>query len=140
MNQKWSTNMIPILASLIPTIVNKGMDLFDKKFESDGEKAEKKAEFEKYMQDQIQTAWNEEQKNLTERHKNDMQSDSWLSKNIRPMALVYLMALFTLAFFNDVPATVLEMLRDLLMTVFVFYFGARTIEKVGKMVTGIKSK
>lgn len=127
--------MIPALASLIPTLVNKGLELFDKKFESDGEKAEKAREFEKYLQEQIQVAWNEEQRQLTERHKNDMQSDSWLSKNIRPLVLVYLMGLFTLAFFNDVPQQVLQMLQDLLMTSFMFYFGARTIEKVGKMMT-----
>lgn len=126
--------MIPALASLIPTLVNKGLELFDKKFESDGEKAEKAREFEKYLQEQIQVAWNEEQRQLTERHKNDMQSDSWLSKNIRPLVLVYLMGLFTLAFFNDVPQQVLQMLQDLLMTSFMFYFGARTIEKVGKMM------
>lgn len=81
-----------------------------------------------------------EQGNLTERHANDMQSDSWLSKNVRPVALIYLMALFTLAFFMDVPESVLHMLRDLLMTVFVFYFGARTLEKVGKMAFDKKSK
>lgn len=130
--------MIPALAALIPTIVEKGMDLFDKKFETDSEKIQKKAEFEKYMQEQISATWEKEQEALTERHKNDMQSDSWLSKNIRPLVLVYLMALFTLAFFNDVPETVLSMLRDLLMTSFAFYFGARTIEKVGKMITGGK--
>lgn len=67
-----------------------------------------------------------------------MQSDSWLSKNIRPLVLIYLMILFTLAFFNSVPEAVLSMLRDLLMTSFAFYFGARTIEKVGKMITGGK--
>jgi len=127
--------MIPALASLIPTLVNKGLELFDKKFESDGEKAEKAREFERYLQEQIHVAWNEEQRQLTERHKNDMQSDSWLSKNIRPLVLVYLMGLFTLAFFNDVPQQVLQMLQDLLMTSFIFYFGARTIEKVGKMMT-----
>jgi len=127
--------MIPALASLIPTLVNKGLELFDKKFESDGEKAEKAREFERYLQEQIHVAWNEEQRQLTERHKNDMQSDSWLSKNIRPLVLVYLMGLFTLAFFNDVPQQVLQMLQDLLMTSFMFYFGARTIEKVGKMMT-----
>jgi len=71
---------------------------------------------------------------LTERHSSDMGSDSWMSKNIRPMALIYLMILFTLAFFMDVPSGVLEMLRDLLMTVFVFYFGARTLEKITAMV------
>ena len=127
--------MIPALASLIPTLVNKGLELFDKKFESDGEKAEKARGFERYLQEQIHVAWNEEQRQLTERHKNDMQSDSWLSKNIRPLVLVYLMGLFTLAFFNDVPQQVLQMLQDLLMTSFIFYFGARTIEKVGKMMT-----
>jgi len=130
--------MIPALASLIPTIVENGMDLFDKKFETDSEKLQKKAEFEKYMQDQITSVWAKEQEALTERHKNDMQSDSWLSKNIRPLVLIYLMLLFTLAFFNSVPETVLSMLRDLLMTSFAFYFGARTIEKVGKMITGGK--
>lgn len=130
--------MIPALASLIPTIVEKGMDLFDKKFETDSEKLQKKAEFEKYMQDQITSVWAKEQEALTERHKNDMQSDSWLSKNIRPLVLIYLMILFTLAFFNSVPEAVLSMLRDLLMTSFAFYFGARTIEKVGKMITGGK--
>ena len=90
------------------------------------------------MQDQISSAWNKEQDMLTERHKNDMQSDSWLSKNIRPLVLVYLMVLFTLAFFFQVPETILTMLRDLLMSSFAFYFGARTIEKVGKMITGGK--
>ena len=130
--------MIPALASLIPTIVERGMDLFDKKFETDSEKIQKKAEFEKYMQEQISATWEKEQEALTERHKNDMQSDSWLSKNIRPLVLVYLMILFTLAFFFNVPETVLSMLRDLLMTSFAFYFGARTIEKVGKMITGGK--
>lgn len=131
--------MIPrVLAALIPTIVEKGMNLFDKKFETDSEKIQKKAEFEKYMQEQITSVWEKEQEALTERHKNDMQSDSWLSKNIRPLILIYLMILFTLAFFFNVPETVLTMLRDLLMTSFAFYFGARTIEKVGKMITGGK--
>ena len=45
--------MLPILSSLIPTIVEKGMDLFDKKFGTDSEKIQKKAEFEKHMQEQI---------------------------------------------------------------------------------------
>ena len=130
--------MIPALAALIPTIVEKGMDLFDKKFETDSEKIQKKAEFEKYMQEQISATWEKEQEALTERHKNDMQSDSWLSKNIRPLVLIYLMILFTIAFFFNVPEAVLTMLRDLLMTSFAFYFGARTIEKVGKMITWSK--
>jgi hypothetical protein len=73
---------------------------------------------------------------ITDRHKNDMASDSWLSKNVRPISLVYLMALFTLAFVIAVPESVLTMLRDLLMAVFMFYFGSRTIEKVVHSVKG----
>ena len=65
-----------------------------------------------------------------------MTSDSWLSKNVRPLTLVYLMILFTLAFFRDVPEPTLQLLQNLLMTVFVFYFGSRTLEKITKMVKG----
>jgi hypothetical protein len=126
--------MSPVLLGLIPDLIGKAVDIFDRKFQSDAEREQAKREFESLATKELQSAWESEQKNLTERHKNDMQSDSWLSKNIRPMALVYLMGLFTLAFFNDVPETVLEMLRDLLMTVFIFYFGARSLEKVAKMV------
>jgi cation transport ATPase len=126
--------MIQALAGLIPGLVNKGVEIFDKKFQTESEKQAAIREYELTLQREVQQAWESEQRNLTERHNNDMKSDSWLSKNIRPMALLYLMALYTLAFFMDVPETVLEMLRDLLMTVFVFYFGARTIEKVTSMV------
>jgi cation transport ATPase len=128
--------MIQVLAGLIPGLVNKGVEIFDKKFQTDAEKQAAIRDYEMTLQREIQQAWESEQRNLTERHKNDMQSDSWMSKNIRPLALVYLMGLFTLAFFYNVPESVLEMLRDLLMTVFVFYFGARTIEKVTSMVKG----
>jgi hypothetical protein len=72
---------------------------------------------------------------LTVRHENDMQSDSWMSKNIRPMVLIYLMVLFTLAFFMNVPSGVLEMLRDLLMLAFGFYFSIRGAEKIAKIIT-----
>lgn len=71
---------------------------------------------------------------LTKRHQADMASDSWLSKNIRPLSLVYLMFLFTLAFVMDVPETVLNMLNDLLMAVVIFYFGSRTTEKIVGML------
>jgi hypothetical protein len=128
------------LVALIPDLIKKGVDLFDRKFESKAEKEQAAREFAVEMEDKIQTAWEAEQRNLTERHANDMQSDSWLSKNVRPLALVYLMALFTMAFFTDVPESVLGMLQDLLMTVFIFYFGARSLEKVGKMAASALSK
>ena len=127
--------MISALTTLIPTLVNKAVDIFDRKYQTDAEKEQAKNELARTLQEDIQNAWESEQKAITERHKNDMQSDSWLSKNVRPMALVYLMGLFTLAFFLDVPETVLEMLQNLLMTVFIFYFGARSLEKMTTMIT-----
>ena len=126
--------MIPVFASLIPKLLDKGMELFDKKFETEGEKEKAIQEFKAKAAEQVQDAWEAEQKQLTKRHEVDMQSDSWLAKNIRPLSMVYLMALFTLAFFYNVPETTLSLLRDLLMTVFVFYFGSRTLEKVTSII------
>ena len=124
-----------LLAGLIPGLINKGVDILDRKFQSDAEKQEAIRQYEAEAAQALQSAWDKEQENLTKRHANDMQSDSWLSKNVRPAVLLYLMGLFTLAFFSDVPETVLAMLQDLLMTVFVFYFGARTLEKGAKMLS-----
>ena len=122
------------LLAIIPSLVNKVVDIFDKKFQTEDEKEQAKQQLELIMKQQLQDAWNKEQAELTKRMQLDMTSDSWLSKNIRPLTLVYLMALFTLAFFRDVPQQTLDLLQSLLMTVFVFYFGSRTLEKITKMV------
>jgi len=122
--------MLSLLSGLLPGLIDKGVELFDKKFTTEAEKQKAIDEYKQETAKQLQAAWDEEQKQLTERHKQDMNSDSWLSKNVRPMALVYLMALFTIAFFMEVPESVLDMLQNLLMTVFVFYFGSRTLEKM----------
>jgi hypothetical protein len=76
-----------------------------------------------------------EQGNLTGRHVADMASDSWLSKNIRPMTLV---AIFTGYFTfgimdaNGVKAneTYVQLLGQWGMLVMSFYFGGRTLEKI----------
>jgi len=76
-----------------------------------------------------------EQNNLTNRHTADMASDSWLSKNIRPMTLV---AIFTGYFTfgimdaNGVKAneTYVQLLGQWGMLVMSFYFGGRTLEKI----------
>ena len=123
-----------ILASLVPNVVNKVMDFVGDKFQTEDEKKQAEAKIQQAVQEQIQNAWEQEQEQLTERMKIDMTSDSWLSKNVRPLTLVYLMMLFTLAFFRDVPEQTLQLLQSLLMTVFVFYFGSRTLEKITKIV------
>jgi len=82
---------------------------------------------------------------LTERLKLDMKSDSWLSKNIRPMALIFMTAVvsvlaFYTVFSGTLSATQLEALKawipffEMLMVVmYGFYFGSRGLEKMQKM-------
>lgn len=123
-----------LLATLIPEIVESGVEIFSKKFQTDGERRQAEFQFELALKEQLQNAWDAEQSNLTQRHANDMTSDSWLSKNIRPLTLTYLMALFTIAFFAEVPDKVMSLLGELLMVAFAFYFGARSFEKIAKIV------
>ena len=81
----------------------------------------------------------EMEKNITERWKMDMHSDSWLSKNIRPLVLVFLVVSTVLLIFIDAGAisfTVQDKWTDLLqlvlITVIGAYFGGRSLEKVKK--------
>ena len=86
---------------------------------------------------QLQADMNE-QDNLTKRAEADMKSDSWLSKNIRPMTLVYILtAYLALAIMDalglDISDTFVSLLGPWGMLVRSFYFGGRTLEKVMDM-------
>jgi hypothetical protein len=79
------------------------------------------------------------QKNVTDRWKADMNSDSWLSKNVRPVVLIFLVVSTVLMIFIDAGAisfTVEEKWTDLLqlvlITVIGAYFGGRSLEKRNK--------
>ena len=81
----------------------------------------------------------EMQKQVTERWKMDMQSDSWLSKNIRPLVLVFLVVSTVLMIFIDagtikfvVEDKWTDLLQLVLITVIGAYFGGRSLEKVKK--------
>ena len=83
-------------------------------------------------------AYQTEQVNLTERLKADMSSDSWLSKNIRPLTLIFiLVAYFTFAMmsaFNlETRGNYVELLGQWGMLIMSFYFGGRTLEKIMDM-------
>jgi uncharacterized membrane protein (DUF106 family) len=83
---------------------------------------------------QLQADMNE-QDNLTKRMEADMKSDSWLSKNIRPMTLVFILVVYTIfaalsAADIEVNNNYVELLGNWGMLVMSFYFGARTLEKV----------
>jgi len=79
-----------------------------------------------------------EQNNLTDRLKADMGSDSWLSKNIRPMTLLLILGgYFTFAMMSafdyDTNKSYVELLGQWGMLVMSFYFGGRTLEKIMDM-------
>ena len=76
-----------------------------------------------------------EQHELTDRLKADMGSDSWLSKNIRPMTLIAILTgyfIFALmsAFDRDTNERYVELLGQWGMLIMSFYFGGRTLEKI----------
>jgi hypothetical protein len=78
----------------------------------------------------------QEMESVTKRWSSDMTSDSWLSKNVRPMALIFLtfftMLLIYLDFYDDtiqVPEAWIELLKSLLLGVYIAYFGSRGLNK-----------
>lgn len=84
-----------------------------------------------------------EQNNVTQRQQADMASDSWLSKNIRPMTLVAIfLGYFTFGIMdaNGVKAneTYVQLLGQWGMLVMSFYFGGRTLEKIMEMKSNKK--
>ena len=81
----------------------------------------------------------EMEKNITDRWSADMNSDSWLSKNVRPLTLIFLVASTVLMIFIDagtinftVEEKWTELLQLVLITVIGAYFGGRSIEKRNK--------
>ena len=100
---------------------------------------EEKLEAERKIKDMIMGYEAEMQKQVTERWKVDMNSDSWLSKNIRPMTLIFLVVSTVLMIFIDagviafeVKDTWVDLLQLVLITVIGAYFGGRSLEKVKK--------
>jgi len=100
---------------------------------------EEKLEAERKIKDLVMGYEAEMQKQVTERWKMDMASDSWLSKNIRPLVLIFLVVSTVLLVFIDagviafeVKASWVDLLQLVLITVIGAYFGGRSLEKVKK--------
>jgi hypothetical protein len=90
----------------------------------------------------LEAAKNEDN-NVSDRWKADMASDSWLSKNIRPMTLVYILSAYLLfaglsAAGINVNESYVALLGQWGMLVMTAYFGGRTVEKVMEMRKGGK--
>jgi len=100
---------------------------------------EEKLEAERKIKELVSNHEVEMEKQITERWSMDMNSDSWLSKNIRPMTLIFLVVSTVLIIFIDagvisfeVKDTWVDLLQLVLITVIGAYFGGRSLEKVKK--------
>lgn len=100
---------------------------------------EERDAFEKEMTEIFIRAESEMQKNVSDRWKYDMESDSWLSKNVRPLVLVFLIFTTILLIFIEggnidfyIKEEWITLLQLILLTVIGAYFGGRSIEKVNK--------
>lgn len=122
----------------IDDIIGVGMKLVDKLIPDPAQKAQAQLELAKLAQEgklaDIQADVNEAQE-LTKRQQADMLSDSWLSKNIRPMTLIAILAgyfVFAMmsAFNMDTNTKYVELLGQWGMLIMSFYFGGRTLEKI----------
>jgi len=100
---------------------------------------EDRVRFENEMAKVFLEAESEMQKNVTERWKTDMSSDSWLSKNVRPMVLIFLVVSTVLMVFIDAGLIAFDLkdshtdlLQMVLLTCIGAYFGGLSYEKVKK--------
>lgn len=125
----------------LDTILNVGMKIVDKFFPDPEQKAKAQLELLKMQQEgdfkKIEADIAEAQE-LTKRQQADMLSDSWLSKNIRPMTLIAILSgyfIFAMmsAFGMNAHQAYVELLGQWGMLIMSFYFGGRTLEKIMDM-------
>jgi hypothetical protein len=97
---------------------------------------EERLQAKQRIQEILEEADKDAQQQVTDRWKYDMQSDSFLSKNIRPITLVFLTVMFTLLAFTDgnigqfsIQKEYIPIFQTLLITVYGAYFVGRTWEK-----------
>mgnify|MGYP003650684262 CR=1 FL=1 len=116
-----ATELIKGVGGVIDNLHTSG----EEKLEAEQKIKELVASYEVQMEKEISSRWNA-----------DMKSDSWLSKNVRPLVLVFLVVSTVLMIFIDagtinfvVEAKWTDLLQLVLITVIGAYFGGRTLEK-----------
>jgi hypothetical protein len=127
--------MKKILSLLTGGLIKDVGDVIDKLTTTDEERLAAKQK----VQELLEKADQDAQTQITERWKVDMQSDSFLSKNIRPLVLIYSTIIFTVLSFFDgnigsfqVAEEYIPIFQSLLITVYGAYFVGRTWEKAKK--------
>jgi hypothetical protein len=135
--------MLPIAA-----LLDVGMKVLDKFIPDPEAKAKAQAELLKMQQEgrlAELNADNVENQELTKRHEADMASDSWLSKNIRPGTLIFILIVYTVfammsAYGYNANESYVTLLGQWGMLIMSFYFGGRTLEKIMDMKAKNESK
>lgn len=138
---QWLKTLFTNSAAKLVDSVMKGLDEL---FTSEEEKLKAKEILEKQMQEyntELAEMISKEQEQLTERHRIDMASDSWLSKNIRPLSLIFILLLYT--FFSissgnlgafKVQDEFIKLIGTWGMVIMSFYFGGRSFEKITTII------
>jgi len=124
-----------ILSSAGSDLVNSVGGVIDDLVTTDDERMAAKAKLKQIVLDHEAKM----EQNITDRWSADMNSDSWLSKNVRPLVLIFLIICTMLLIFIDAGTIAFEvedkwtdLLQIVLITVIGAYFGGRSIEKVRK--------
>lgn len=129
----------------LDSLVSIGTKLIDKLIPDPEAKAKAQLELGKMAQEgelakmaNDTEVYKTEQNNVTERWRSDMGSDSWLSKNIRPLALIaifvaYFMFTAMSAFGYNAQESYVQLLGQWGQIIFLAYFGGRTVEKLADM-------
>jgi len=124
-----------ILNGVLGKVLDNAEGILDKVITTDKERDEAKAKIKQMLLDSEAKM----QEEVTARWKSDMQSDSWLSKSIRPLVLAWLVICTTLLIFIDAGVIMftvedkwVDLLQLVLITVIGAYFGGRSYEKIKK--------
>ena len=122
-----------IFGNVFSNLIDNAEGIIDECITTKEEKIKLKNEIQKALLD----AESKAQEQVTRRWEADMKSDSWLSKNIRPMTLIFLTVSTVLIIFMDagllkfeVKDSYVDLLQLVLITVIGAYFGGRSLEKV----------
>jgi cation transport ATPase len=124
-----------LLGGVLGKVIDNAEGILDKVITTDKEREEAKAKIKQMLLDSEAKM----QEEVTARWKSDMQSDSWLSKSIRPLVLAWLVVCTTLLIFIDAGVIMfkvedkwVDLLQLVLITVIGAYFGGRSYEKIKK--------
>jgi hypothetical protein len=122
----------------IDDIIGAGLKIIDKVIPDPAAKAAAQLELQKLAQDgklaELQADMNEAN-NISDRWKADASTDSYLAKNIRPLTLIFILAVYTFFAFmsmlgHETRGAYVELLGQWGMLVMTAYFGGRSLEKI----------